>query len=60
VPCLTGLFGGRLALCGVARLVPFGITVKVAVSVPVGVGNVRTDVGVRTAGFITAGSVGSG
>jgi hypothetical protein len=44
----------------VARLVPFGITVKVAVSVPVGVGSVIADVGVRAAGFITAGSVGSG
>ena len=47
-------------LCGVDRLVPFGITVKVAVSVPVGVGSVTTIVGVRTAGFITTGSVGSG
>ena len=49
-----------MAFCGVARLVPFGITVKVAVSVPVGVGSLTADVGVRTAGFITAGSVGSG
>ena len=53
-------FGCWLSFCGVARLVSFGITVKVAVSVPVGVGSVTTDVGVRTAGFITTGSVGSG
>ena len=53
-------FGCWLSFCGVARLVPLGITVNVAVSVPVGVGSMTADVGVRTAGFITAGSVGSG
>ena len=47
-------------LCGVARLVSFGITVRVAVKVPVGVGSVTTVVGVRTAGCITTGNVGSG